>query len=191
MKRYASVVMMCMAALPALAEMQSYQADLSHTNVHFAVTHFERSQIRGRFNKIEVRELQWDAATGQGKLEVEIDPDSVDTGSRLLDYVLKGEQYFHSKEFSSIRFSASQFVASNGQLQAVHGQLTLHGQTLPLVLQAKRFTCGSVKLALITRQVCGGDFSASISRSTFGLGRLVPEVADQVQLDMSIEASPR
>lgn len=180
-----------LSAFACSAHAENYLADLSHTSVYFSVSHFERSQIRGRFNKIAVKELQFNAAQNTGKLSVEIDPDSVDTGVRLLDVILKGEQYFNSNEFPIVRFDASKFIFANGQLQKVEGNLNMLGTSRPITLQARRFTCGEVRIVLVTRQVCGGDFSASFSRSSFGMSRLVPDVGDTVQLELTIEASPQ
>ncbi len=176
--------------LPSFACADNYQADLTHSSVYFGVSHFERSQVRGRFNKIAIKELQFSAGQASGKLVVEIDPESIDTGVRLLDVILKGEQYFNSKEFPSIRYEASQFIFAQGQLQRIDGVLTMLGQSQPISLQARRFVCGEVRIALIKRQVCGGDFSASLQRSRFGMQRLLPDVGDHVQLDITIEASP-
>lgn len=188
-----SFVSACLSVclLPCTAQAENYVADLAHTSVYFGVSHFERSQVRGRFNKIAVKELQFDAAQNTGKLSVEIEPESVDTGVRLLDMILKNEQYFNSKEFPVIRFDASKFVFANGQLQKLEGNLTLLGISKPVTLQARRFTCGEVRIVFVTRQVCGGDFSASFSRSSFGMSRLVPDVGDTVQLEITIEASPQ
>lgn len=179
--------MFCHASLWAA----DYQFDPTHTSVHFGVAHFERSQIRGRFNKIEVRQLQLDLTQKSGQLEVLIDPDSVDTGLRLLDSIIRSEQLLDSAQFPQIRFQSNKFIFDGAQLQAVQGELTLFGQTRPLLLQARRFQCGKIKIIFIQREVCGGDFTASFARSTFGLTRYLPDVGEQIQLDISIEASPR
>ena len=176
-------------ALPCLPlQAAEYKVDLSHTSVYFGLAHFERSQMRGRFNKIEVKQLQFDGESGQ--IDLQIDVDSVDSGSRLLDGIIKSEQFLDSKEYPYIRFQSKQFVFDGKQLQAVHGQLTLHGQTRPLSLQVQRFQCGEIKIVVFKRYVCGGDFSASILRSAFGIKQLLPDVGDEVQLQISIEALP-
>lgn len=165
-----------------------YKVDLSHTSVYFGVAHFERSQMRGRFNKIEVNQLQFDGENSQ--IDLQIDVDSVDSGSRLLDGIIRSEQFLDSKEYPFMRFQSKQFVFAGKQLQTVHGQLSLRGQTRPVSLHAQRFQCGEVKILIFKRYVCGGDFSASILRSAFGIKHLLPDVGDEVQLQISIEALP-
>jgi polyisoprenoid-binding protein YceI len=88
------------------------------------------------------------------------------------------------------RLRANRFLMEGGRLAAVEGELTLHGVTQPLRLQAERFRCGEVSMFGIRRQVCGGDFRAEVPRSAFGMTRFLPDVGDTVTLQVSVEASP-
>jgi polyisoprenoid-binding protein YceI len=45
-----------------------------------------------------------------------------------------------------------------------------------------------VPLGLLRRYVCGGDFRLVIKRSEFGMTRFLPEVGDEVELEISGEA---
>jgi polyisoprenoid-binding protein YceI len=166
-----------------------YQLDSSHTSVYFAVTHFGISTMRGRFMGIS-GQLAFDAAQGSGSLDLTIDPDSVDTGLRGLDAVLKSSQFFDTKEFPQARFQSTRFEFEGERLLAVHGTLNLHGVSQPLVLQAQRFQCREVKIIVLRRFVCGGDFSAKFLRSSFGMRQHLPDVGDEIALDIAVEASP-
>ncbi len=73
---------------------------------------------------------------------------------------------------------------------AVEGELSLLGTTRPLRLEADRFSCGEISLFGIRRKVCGGDFHATVTRSAFGMTRFLPEVGDNVTLQISVEARP-
>jgi polyisoprenoid-binding protein YceI len=42
----------------------------------------------------------------------------------------------------------------------------------------------------VGRDVCGGDFHASLPRSAFGMTRFLPDVGDTVTLHISVEATP-
>lgn len=173
--------------LPAMAG--SYQIDSAHTAVYFSASHFDRTFMRGRFMGIQ-GVVEFDAAEKTGRLDINIDPDTVDTGLRGLDVVLKSAQFFDTKEFQVVRFQSNRFEFDGAQLQAVHGALTLHGKTLPVVLRATRFSCGEVKFLVLRRMVCGGDFQAKIQRSDFGMRHALPDVGDTVVLDISVEATP-
>jgi polyisoprenoid-binding protein YceI len=166
-----------------------YALDPVHTTVYFSASHFERSSVRGRFGKIDGR-LVYDADSGAGALDVTVDLASLDTGNRTLDGVLRSPQFFDAAEHPVARLRANRFLMEGGRLAAVEGELTLHGVTQPLRLQAERFRCGEVSMFGIRRQVCGGDFRAEVPRSAFGMTRFLPDVGDTVTLQVSVEASP-
>jgi polyisoprenoid-binding protein YceI len=166
-----------------------YTVDPTHTAVYFGATHFDRTTVRGRFGKI-VGRIQYDPASGAGALDFTVDPASVDTGNRSLDGVLRSEQFFDVVNHPVVRLRAARFIRQNGELAAVEGELTMLGVTQPVRLEAVRFSCGQVSLFGIRRDVCGGDFRATISRRAFGMTRFLPEVGDAVTLEIAVEATP-
>ncbi len=173
----------------ALAEPLDFKVDPTHTTVYFSASHFERTSVRGRFGKIDGR-IRYDETSGSGAIDFTVDADSVDSGNRTLDGILRSPQFLDAQNFPVVRLQASRFVREGDRLVAVEGELTLHGVTQPLRLEAERFSCGAISLFGIKRHVCGGDFRAVLSRSTFGMTRFLPEVGDTVVLTMSVEATP-
>ncbi|AGW91475.1 MULTISPECIES: YceI family protein [Cupriavidus] len=176
-------------ALGAHAAPVEYTIDPAHTTVYFAASHFERSSVRGRFGKIDGR-IVYDADSGAGAFDVTVDLASVDTGNRTLDGVLRSAQFFDVAQHPLARVRAQRFIVEGGRLVAVEGELTVHGVTQPLRLQAERFRCGEVTLFGVSRQVCGGDFRAEVPRSAFGMTRFLPDVGDTITLQVAVEASP-
>jgi polyisoprenoid-binding protein YceI len=184
---FLSLLFLIMGTAPVMAA--SYQIDPSHTAIYFSAAHFERTFMRGRFMGIK-GQVEFDAARKSGSLDINIDPDTVDTGLRGLDGILKSSQFLDTKEFQFARFKSSRFEFAGEQLQAVHGDLTLHGVTLPIILKASRFSCGEMKIVVLRRSVCGGDFQTQIQRSAFGMRHALPDVGDTVTLEISVEAFP-
>lgn len=183
----------CAAWLAALlvlpASAAPFTIDSAHSSAHFSASHFGRSEVRGRILQVEGR-IDFDLQGRSGKVEVSLPVAAIDTGIMALDNVLRSPQFFDADQFPVIRFEADDFRFDGERLAAVAGRLSLHGITRPVELQAQRFACGEVKLGLLKRQVCGGHFTAAILRSEFGMRRFLPDVGDQVTLDISIEASP-
>jgi len=177
-----------MLSAPALAA--PFTPDLTHTTVYFGAAHFDRTTLRGRFGKIDGA-IDFDEAIMQGGFDFTIDAASVNTHLRELDSVLKSEQFLDAAQFPIIRLRSDRFVVEGGKLVAVEAKLTLHGVTQPVRLDARRFSCGDIKLIATTLHVCGGDFHLAIQRSAFGMTRFLPEVGDRVDLDLSVEASPK
>ncbi len=176
------------SALPAAAA--EFAADASHTSIHFTVSHRDITYVRGRFGKITVS-VQFDEATKSGTTIVVVDPDSIDTGNRVIDNVVRSDQFLDTAAFTEIRFASERFVVEDGRLVAVDGRLWLHGIERPLRLDVERFVCKDVAAGLLRQHVCGGTFRASFKRSDFGMTRFLPDVGDEVRLDIGVEASPR
>lgn len=66
-------------------------------------------------------------------------------------------------------------------------QLTLLGKTQPVTLKAKQFNC--FQSPVLKREVCGGDFEATIDRTAFGVNYGVDwGFAKNVRLVIQVEA---
>ncbi|WP_367394578.1 YceI family protein [Cupriavidus sp. Agwp_2] len=185
----AAVAIALLGSIGARAAPVEYVLDPVHTSVYFAASHFERSSVRGRFGKIDGR-IVYDADSGAGAVDVTVDLASVDTNNRTLDGVLRSAQFFDVAQFPLARLRADRFISDGGRLVAVEGELSLHGVTRPVRLQAERFRCGEVSLFGVARQVCGGDFRVEVPRSAFGMTRFLPDAGDIVTLHVAVEASP-
>jgi polyisoprenoid-binding protein YceI len=177
-----------LAAGPAGAA--EYAADPEHVVVHFAVSHFDVAYVRGRFGKIGAK-IDFDPAGRTGRVIATVDADSVDTGIPALDGILRSPQFLDAAANPEVRFASERFVFDGDRLVAVEGRLWLHGVERPLRLEAERFTCKTVSAGILRRPICGGAFRASFKRSAFGMTRFLPDVGDEVRLDIDVEASPR
>jgi polyisoprenoid-binding protein YceI len=165
-----------------------FALDASHTSVYFAVPHYDISLVRGRIAKL-AGSVRFDPAAKTGAIDIRVDADSLDTGNRTLDQILRSDQYLDTAHFGDVRFAGSEFVFDGDRLIAIDGTLVLHGVVRPVRLAAQRFTCKDVKLGLAAHHVCGGEFTAAIRRSEFGMTRFLPDVGDTVELSVSVEAT--
>jgi polyisoprenoid-binding protein YceI len=170
----------------AQAQSASYTIDPTHTFANFEVAHFGTSTLRGRFDKKEGT-VQIDRAGKTGKLDLTIDTTSVSTGVPALDKHLQSKDFFNSAEFPTARFVAERFTFDADKVTSIVGTLTLAGKTGPVTLAATRFNC--YNSPLFKREVCGGDFSASIKRSAWGVSYgLDYGIPDEVKLVIQAEA---
>ena len=182
----------CLAALPALAcaaaAAAPFALDTGHTRVLFAVPHFDISFVRGRFTKV-AGSVEFDAERKAGRIDVRVDPGTVDTGNRALDQILRGDQYLDSATYGEVRYAGDRFVFDGDKLVGIDGTLVLHGKALPLRLAAQRFTCREVAAGIVRRYVCGGEFRATLKRSDYGMSHMLPDVGDEVTLTIDVEAT--
>ena len=171
---------------PAAGQPVDYALDPTHSSVTFEVLHFDTATIRGRFSLLEGT-VQWDRGTGRGRVQVVVDTASVSTGVPVLDALLRRDDLLASSAHPRAYFVAEQFSAgTDGAVQAVTGEFTLRGTGRGLRLVAQRFRCYTQPL--LRREVCGGDFEATLPRSAYGITHSLPFVADTVRLLVQVEA---
>jgi polyisoprenoid-binding protein YceI len=177
----------CLAALgTAQAAPATYAIDPSHTFATFEILHFGTSTYRGRFDKKQ-GSVTIDTAAKTGKVELNIDLNSVSTGVEALNKHLQSKDFFNTAEFPTAKFVADEFSFAGDKVSEVTGTLTFLGKTQPVTLKATRFGCYTNPM--LKREVCGGDFDATLLRSQWGMGYGMPAVLpDAVRLLVQVEA---
>lgn len=182
----AAGALLSLAAAGAHAQAASYSIDPSHTYVTFEITHFGTSTNRGRFDKKEGT-VQFDRAGKSGKVEITIDTTSINSGSAQFDKHLKSAEILKTEQFPTAKFVGDKFSFNGDKVSEIAGTLTLAGKTNPVTLKANNFNC--YQSPMLKREVCGGDFEATITRSQYdvkyGLDWGFP---DAVRLVIQVEA---
>lgn len=163
----------------------TYVIDASHTYPVFEIEHLGFSIQRGQFDETHGL-VEIDLAAQTGRIEIQVQTASLDTGHALRDEVLKGASWFDSAQFPAMTYQSQRLVFKEAQLAAIEGELTLRGITRPLRLEIVRYKCG-LNLAARKRG-CGADASGVLKRSDFGMMTGLPFVGDEVRLRIQVEA---
>ena len=150
----------------AQAEPANYAIDPTQTFVTFEISHFGATVNRARFDKKQ-GSVQLDKAAKSGKVEISFDTTSVNSGTPAFDKHLQSADLFDSAKHPTMKFVADKFVFNGDKVASVEGQLTLLGKTGPLTLKANQFNC--YDSPMLKREVCGGDFEATIDRTQWGM----------------------
>jgi len=150
----------------AHAESATYAIDPSHTFASWEIAHFATSTNRGRFNKTSGT-VTLDKAAKTGSLDVTIDTTSLDTGTAAFTKHISSDEMLNVAAFPTAHFVANKFVFNGDKVTEVDGNLTLMGKTNPIVLKAQNFNC--YMNPMVKREVCGGDFDATLVRSQYGV----------------------
>lgn len=170
----------------AQAESASYAIDPTHTFVTFEINHFGASVNRGRFDKKEGT-VQFDRAGKTGKVEISFDATSINSGTPAFDKHLQSADLFNAVQHPKITFVSDKFSFNGDKVSEVSGQLTLLGKTGPVTLKANQFNC--YQSPMLKREVCGGDFEATIDRTQWGMNYGVDwGFAKNVRLVVQVEA---
>ena len=153
-------------AVASQAHAASYDIDPTHTFVTFEIGHFGASVNRGRFDKKEGT-VAFDRAAKTGKVDISVDVTSINTGTDAFNKHLQSADLFDAAKFPKIRFVADKFSFNGDKVSQVAGTLTLLGKTQAVTLKANQFNC--YENPMLKREVCGGDFEATIDRTQFGM----------------------
>ncbi|MCC6194671.1 MAG: polyisoprenoid-binding protein [Burkholderiales bacterium] len=182
---FAGAAVLLLACASASAQ-DVYSLDGTHTTPMYEVRHMGMSLQRGWFTDVQGR-VTLDRAARKGTIDVVIGTASVTTSSRILNDVLKRDDYFNVERYPAMRFTSTDLVFDGDVPVAANGQLTLLGVTKPVALSISDFHCGTH--LLLRRAMCAAEVRATIRRSEFGMTGGLPNVAgDEVRVVIPVEA---
>jgi polyisoprenoid-binding protein YceI len=148
------------------------------------------SKVRGRFSKatgtIHVAEDPTDSW-----VEVDIDAASVESGDEKRDGHLRSPDFFDVEQYPQITFRSTRLEGESPGRFLVHGDLTVHGVTRPVTLEAEYHGWTSSPLG---DRRAGFSATAEVDREDFGLTWNVAIeaggvlVGKKAKLDFEIEA---
>ena len=168
---------------PAAAQGGTYKVESSHTRVNFTVNHFGFTDWDGDFaNATGTLELN-PKAIGTSKVDITIPVASVSTTNAKLDEELKSPMFLDAAKYPEIHFVSKQVVRTGPRTARILGELSFHGVTRPVVLEAS-FNAGGVN-PMDKAYTLGFNATAKFKRSDFGVKTYVPVVSDEVTLRIS------
>ena len=188
MKRIAILTgILALAAPLAVAQTSAWATDPNHSEVDFTTRHGGVSNVHGRIGGVKGTLVYNEADVTKSTITVTIDTSTLDTGVAARDTHLKSDAFFDVVKFPTATFTSSS-VVKNGSKLSVNGNLTLHGVTLPVVLDVEGPST-PVEGAMDHKTHSGFSASTTISRTAFGIGTSFPAVlvGDDVKLIIEIE----
>jgi polyisoprenoid-binding protein YceI len=168
-----------------------YVLDKSHAVLTAKLKHMGFSNYTLRFTKLDA-DFQYDPKSpATTKLNVTVDPASLDTATGADAFGLKfskeltGDGWLEAAKYPTITFVSTAIDIGDGQHGSVTGDLTFHGVTKPVVLDVTFNGVGSGMIPLTTRT--GFSASTTIKRSEYGVGKYAPLIGDDVTLNIEVE----
>jgi len=170
---------------PAAAPSGEYKLDRSHTSVTLKLTHLGLSYYTMRFDKVQ-GDYSYDPAHPEAtKVEVTIDPASVDTGDAGFNRQIAG-QVLEADKYPQIHFVSSALRSTSDGRGVLVGDLTFHGVTKTVNLDVIYNGLGR---GLLHEPRMGFSASTVIRRSDFGVTKYEPMVGDNVSVLIETEFS--
>lgn len=170
---------------PASAPAGTYRLDKQHASLTAKVSHLGMSYYTLRFDGLD-GSYQYDPARPEAtKLQVSIDPRSVDTGDPKFNQQI-ADQFFDATKYPEIRFVSTVVHSSGEGRGSVTGDLSFHGVTKPVTLDVVYNGGGQGQEH---EQRMGFSATTVIRRSDFGVNNYLPMVGDDVSLLIEVEFS--
>jgi polyisoprenoid-binding protein YceI len=141
--------------------------DPDHSVAAFAVRHLMIANVRGMFNGIKgvVRYDEQDIT--RSSVEAEIDVAGLSTGVKKRDAHLLSNEILDAAQYPTMTFRSIRVERVSDKTLAVHGDLTIHGITRPVVFDADYF--GPVKSPWGGELCIGIICRGKIDREDFGV----------------------
>jgi polyisoprenoid-binding protein YceI len=168
--------------------MSTWDLDPAHSEIEFAVRHMMVTTVRGQFRKFAVATNFDEAHPELSSVEAHIDASSIDTGMDARDTHLRSADFFDTAKYPELAFRSTR-IERDGDDYKINGDLTIHGQTRPVTLDAE---IGGVVPDMRGGRRAGFSASTRISRKEWGLtwnGALESGgvlVGDEVKITMDV-----
>ncbi|MGD9583816.1 MAG: YceI family protein [Lysobacterales bacterium] len=173
----------------AVARAYDYDFDPVHSQAFFQVSHLGFSTSTGRFGpprgSFRFDRKDWANAA----CDVRIAVASLDMGDSTWTKALLGKSWFAAKQFPDLRFVCERLQQTDARHGILSGQLSIRGVTRPVDFALTLNRAGMHKYAL--RYVAGFGATARIRRSDFGMLAALPEVGEEIRIELQVEGFRR
>ncbi len=168
---------------PADAESGTFAIEPNHTQVLFGISHLQFTTYYGNFSHVSGTLELSTKDPAASKVEVQIPVNTVSTTSDKLNGILQTADWLDAARFPTMTFRSTQVTRTGPGTANVTGDLTLHGITKPMTLNATFNAAGTSPGD--QKYTIGFNASGVIKRSDFGIVKLLPYVGDDVTITIS------
>src|SRR6516164_9655 len=178
------MVILCLlpfCALPSAnhAQVPVYEVTPVESTIKFGVE--SSVPIKGTFAKWNASLKLSSTDVRSAVLDIEIQADSVDTGSRMKNNKLKGKDFFNVKDSPIIMFKSTKVVQTGSNTFDLEGDFTIRGVTktekLTVTDNGKGTTSGSIAGTM------------AFDRKDYGMNSNIPfiKIANRVEVNVSLK----
>jgi polyisoprenoid-binding protein YceI len=185
-----------MKFVPAPAPPGAYTQDRAHSSLVLRVDHLGFSNFTARFTHFDIQLQLNPAHLNESRVTVKIDPNSLESDNAPAGFLdmLRGSQWLDTKQFPELTFRSTRVELKGQNALTIHGELTLHGVTRPVVLTGS-FNGGYAGHPMDPHARAGFSAHGSIKRSEYGVSFGVPApgshfgVGDDIDVSIETELS--
>lgn len=181
MKKYFLTLLVALISLGSFA--QEWVLDKAHANVSFSIVHLKISEVDGKFETFDAKITAAKEDFTDAVFEFTGDIASINTGNKYRDNDLRSDNYFDAEKYPTMTFKSTSVTKVSGTKYKINGNLTMHGVTKPVSLDA--VIRGPIEVR--GSKKVGVKADGVINRIDFGVGKSGPVLDDEVVIKVSGE----
>lgn len=190
-----TIVLATLGAVLALGAVANgevkYTIDKVNSSIIFKVKNRDIGYIYGRFNDVS-GEIVINSRSRPTRLTIraEVKSKTIDTNSRKRDKHLKMSEFFNASKNPVISFvtKSTKRIKRDGMRYELTGDLTMLGVTKEMTIVFE--LTGKKHLSSEIYRL-GGQTTFTINRSDFGMDAMIPEIADEVTVIVTLEGEAK
>jgi polyisoprenoid-binding protein YceI len=167
------------SARASYAQVPTYEVTPTESSIKFGVE--SSVSIEGIFEKWDANIKFSSSDVRSAVLDIEIEADSVNTGSHMKDNKLKGKDFFNAKESPLITFKSTKIIQTGPNTFDIEGNFTIRGVTktekLTLTSDSKGTPTGTL------------DGTMAFDRKEYGMTSGIPliKIANRVEVNVRLK----
>jgi polyisoprenoid-binding protein YceI len=189
MKKITTISILAVAALFfafKTIENATWSLDKAHAKLGFTVTHLMVSDVEGWFKTFDAKVTSSKDDFSDAVVEMTADVNSINTDNEMRDKHLKSADFFDVAKYPVITFKSKTFQKGIDKNYKVTGDLTMHGITKTVVLDA---ICKIGANPSSKQTIAGFKITGVVKRSDFGIGTSMAAstISDEVSITANAE----
>ncbi|GAB3559735.1 YceI family protein [Spirosoma fluminis] len=182
MKRVFFTVAIALASFATYAQ-TTWGMDKAHSKLGFTVTHLALTEVDGNFKTFDAKVTATKPDLSDAIFELTADVNSISTDNERRDNHLKSPDFFDAAKYPTITFRSKSFQKVEGKKYKIMGDLTMHGVTKPVTLDAVMNGPVTMENPRGKQEKAGFKIAGTLKRSDFGVGSSsTVVVSDEVEI---------
>jgi polyisoprenoid-binding protein YceI len=173
------------AAAGAAAGPQTWTVDPVHSTAQFTARHFGIVPVIGTIPIVKASVTLDPGSQVPAEVAAELDAAKVDTHNDMRDSDLRSAHFFNVAVTPRIAFGSTKVEGNDPSNFTVTGNLTMHGETHPVVLSARVVGSGKSPRG---RPIIAYEATATIDRTQWGMTYGPAIVGNSIDLSLNVEA---
>lgn len=165
---------------------QNWTLDKAHSNLAFTATHLMLSEVDGKFQNFDLKVTSSKDDFTDAQIDLTADVNSINTNQEKRDSDLKSDKFFDAAKYPTLTFKSKSISKVSGNKYKLMGDLTMHGVTKPVTLDA--VITGPVTNPQNKQTKAGFKVTGEVKRADFALGTIpTAVVSDEIAIRSSGE----